>query len=584
MRTEKKKLLSILLAAITVLTSVFTSFTVQAASWPSFNSSKPIKVYTISTGNNTTAYSNSDLKTKIGTIYASDELFVQSIGQNSAGKWYCKLTYPTSKGRKTAWIPLSVITSATSPGEKGTASVGITTYRRASSSNKAGSISKGDIVYKLAESGSYVQVLYNIGSTSNPSGWRMAWVKKTDFTKSVKVSQGSQNTNSSDIAGMTDVTAYFAGKTVTLQSVQNGKYMCADKDYSNTPIFCNRNSASTWETFTVSSLTSDGWVGLKALSNNKYLSASNDITDTPVRACADNLLSWECFRIYLKGNDFYIKAQVNNKWLCVRVDKENAPVQSYASAPSTWERFNIRFNGQEQYVSATEIIKTAIENSIGANTNAYKALLDINTKYASQLTSSNEKGTVVFMFEGVGNNSSTSKRTNAMCVLVRNGDIIYVNRNSSTIPDYPFNPAKNEGTAMPTIRSGIYNFTTVNHRGKYAALNVTNASVVRFKNKNSFSNSTSTAINVHRRDSDNIAASNANWVNSAGCLLIGKSGKSNTSEYAHFIQALGIVSGNARGDAKKSNNVSGKIVVDRTYAYSYLSGVGYSDKAISTIR
>lgn len=43
------------------------------------------------------------------------------------------------------------------------------------------------------------------------------------------------------------------------------------------------------------------------------------------------------------------------------------------------------------------------------------------------------------MFEGVGNNSSASKRMNAMCVVVKNGDIVYLNRNCSTIPDYPFN-------------------------------------------------------------------------------------------------------------------------------------------------
>ncbi|MBR4026845.1 MAG: M23 family metallopeptidase, partial [Lachnospiraceae bacterium] len=249
---------------------------------------------------------------------------------------------------------------ATAPGEKGSASAGMTTYRRASSSQKAGSISKGDIVYKLATSGSYVQVLYNIGSVSNPSGWRMAWVTKDNFNKYVKI---SQTTNNSDVAGMTDVTAYFAGKTITLQSVQNGKYICADKDYSNTPIFCNRNTASTWENFQVSSLTSDGWVGFKALANNKYLSASNNITDTPVRACADKILQWECHRIYLKGNDFYIKAQVNNKWLCVRIDKTNAPLEAYGSKPLEWERLNIRFKEQGQYVSAAEIIKKAIENT-----------------------------------------------------------------------------------------------------------------------------------------------------------------------------------------------------------------------------
>ena len=58
---------------------------VKAASWPSFSNSKPIKVYTISSGNNTAAYSNSNLNSRSGTVWASDELYIFSIGKNSRG-------------------------------------------------------------------------------------------------------------------------------------------------------------------------------------------------------------------------------------------------------------------------------------------------------------------------------------------------------------------------------------------------------------------------------------------------------------------------------------------------------------------
>mgnify|MGYP003296726734 CR=1 FL=1 len=181
---KKKSLLCIMLAIIMCLSSTLTAY--AAVSWPSISSHKPIKVYTISTGNNTPAYSDSTFQHKIGTIYASDELYVQSIYQNSNGVWGCILTYPTSKGRKTAHVPLSVITNATELNSRYTAIANLTTYRRISSSLKAGSISKGDIVYKLAEQGSYVQVLYNIGSANNPSAWRMAWVTASDFNKAVQ--------------------------------------------------------------------------------------------------------------------------------------------------------------------------------------------------------------------------------------------------------------------------------------------------------------------------------------------------------------------------------------------------------------
>ena len=172
---------------------------------------------------------------------------------------------------------------------------------------------------------------------------------------------------------------------------------------------------------------------------------------------------------------------------------------------------------------------------------------------------------------------------NAMCVVVQNGRITYINRNSSTIPDYPFDPSKNDYTDMPTLKSGVYSFTTVNHNSSYAALKVLDAAVVRFSNKNSYYSSTSTGINVHRRSSDSIADKNASWVNSAGCLLVGKSGKSTSSEYAEFIKVLGIAGPNPTGTGKYTSKLTGKIVVDRTYAYNYLSNVGYPSSAIKAI-
>lgn len=380
MKKEKKKILSFILAVVTIFIAAFTPAITQAAvSWPSFNSSSPIKTYTLSTGNNTPAYSDCNLNNQIGTIYASDELYIQSIGTNASGTPYCKLSYPISGGkRKEAYIPLNTITSAVVPGETGTASTGITTYCRASSANKAGAISKGDIVYKMAESGSYVQVLYNIGSASNPSGWRMAWITKNNYSNYVNISQ-----DSGPFTGMIDVTAYFAGKTITIQSVQNGKYMCADANYNDTALMCNKDTPLNWETFTISEITPDGWVGIKAWTNNKNLSATYSITDTPVRACTDNLLLWECFRFYLRGDDFFIKAQVNNQWLSARVDKEGVPVEAYGPKPLDWERFKLRFSGQTQYITAEEV-KTALNiNNTQNNTQTNNWQMPMDNAYCT---------------------------------------------------------------------------------------------------------------------------------------------------------------------------------------------------------
>lgn len=181
----KKK--SLFISVLTIMMFLSSSITVYAAvSWPSINNNKPIKAFTINTANNTSAYSDSTFKRKVGTIDASDELSIQSIYQNRNEQWGCEVTYLTARGRKTAHILLSAITSATEVSGRYIATASITSYRRALASLKAGSISKGDTVYKLTEQGSYVQVLYNIGSVSNPSRWRMAWVTMDDFNKYVQ--------------------------------------------------------------------------------------------------------------------------------------------------------------------------------------------------------------------------------------------------------------------------------------------------------------------------------------------------------------------------------------------------------------
>lgn len=181
------KSMSVILAVITIFGSL-SLIASAAVSWPTINTNKPIKTYTISTGNNTTAYSSSSLASKKGTIYASDELYVYNIIKNSNGTYVAYCSYPVSNGRKYAYIPLNVITSAKAPSNSYSSRANLTTYRRANSSATAGSISKGDKVYKLATSGSWTQVLYNIGSASNPSGWRMAWVSTEKYNSYIKSS------------------------------------------------------------------------------------------------------------------------------------------------------------------------------------------------------------------------------------------------------------------------------------------------------------------------------------------------------------------------------------------------------------
>lgn len=225
-------------------------------------------------------------------------------------------------------------------------------------------------------------------------------------------------------------------------------------------------------------------------------------------------------------------------------------------------------------VTSTGLIKnlSSYINSYGITngSDAYNALMSIESKYSNLVNSTTNP--IVFMFEGAGNDASASKRFNAMCVVVKNKEIKFLSRNCSTLPDFPFNPSKNGGDDMPTIMAGTYNFTTVNHKDQYAALNVTDAPVVRYSGSGVRGyKSTSYGINVHKRSSDTLDASRS-WVNSSGCQIIGKT---DGNEYLNFCKAVGILNSGASSVGKWQNKVTGKIVIDRTQAYSSLGQVGY---------
>ena len=192
-----KRTLSALLVVVTIL-SMF-CFTAQAAvSWPSINSNKILKAYTISSGNNTTVYADANFTRKTGTVYASDLLYITQIGTNSKGALYISGTYPLDRGgRKTFYAPVNIITTASNfNGSYTTSRAQLTAYRRPGSSQTSGTIWVGDRVYKMAVSGNYTQILFNLGSASNITGWRLGWISTSNYNK--YIAKQSTNTSTSN--------------------------------------------------------------------------------------------------------------------------------------------------------------------------------------------------------------------------------------------------------------------------------------------------------------------------------------------------------------------------------------------------
>lgn len=173
MKNAMKKMFSVLMAV-----AILCSFSVPSA----FAVSGNTKCYTIP-NYNITAYSNTGLSKKVGTIFPSDELQVLQVTSR-----YCQVSYPLSKGgRRTAYIPTSSILWGTG-GSTVTASGKLTTYRRSGGSSY-GYVSKGDRVTILGKSGSWWQVKYPVSG-----GFKYAMVRSSEASR-VLGGQSSGSTN-----------------------------------------------------------------------------------------------------------------------------------------------------------------------------------------------------------------------------------------------------------------------------------------------------------------------------------------------------------------------------------------------------
>lgn len=236
-------------------------------------------------------------------------------------------------------------------------------------------------------------------------------------------------------------------------------------------------------------------------------------------------------------------------------------------------------------LSAAEIQTVMEEYGLDSDSAGAQALTSIQTVYTDALTDQQKNGVLVFFFEGAGDNNDPRLRENAMCVVIWQGEILYLNRSSTTLPDYPFTPWKNYGYPVPTLKSGIYAFDTQNHHGQYAALRVLNDQVLRFRGPSDYYEDVSyrQSIEIHRRAVEGVAPESASWANSVGCLLVGHAGTGYEDDYAGFARSVGIIGPEDSGNVRYRTQIHGTLIVDRSLASDYLLSVGYSDEAAAAL-
>jgi len=181
------------IALLVLFTMCFGAIPVYAAV-PNLAGNSYMKTYPLSTKNDTYVYTNTSFNTRGtaspykeygATIFASDEIRVHEV--DLVYRW-AYVSYMTSSGQwRSGYIKLSDLTSYNAPQDAMVSNARITAYNRPGGF-AYGTIFVGDLVYKLAESGDYSQVAFNISGEN----YKLAWIKTHDYNKYINVGHEPQ--------------------------------------------------------------------------------------------------------------------------------------------------------------------------------------------------------------------------------------------------------------------------------------------------------------------------------------------------------------------------------------------------------
>ncbi|MBD7911246.1 hypothetical protein [Clostridium cibarium] len=125
---------------------------------------------------NVTTYNTSSGTTVSGAIYPGDLCKVLD-----ATGTYWKVSYPTSKGAKIAYVNKANILSSTSYSKRISISANETVYTKSDMSTRFGSVYTTDTIYMLSPiSNGKAQIIYNVSG-----GYKIGWIYTTTTTKDI---------------------------------------------------------------------------------------------------------------------------------------------------------------------------------------------------------------------------------------------------------------------------------------------------------------------------------------------------------------------------------------------------------------
>ena len=271
----------------------------------------------------------------------------------------------------------------------------------------------------------------------------------------------------------------------------------------------------------------------------------------------------------------------------------NPPISTPTETPAISNTPSLKYNAE--WESDVEDLK--------GNKERETALLNVMKKYENEVEQK-DRSTVIYFIEGFGKDITedevvANKRSSALCVVVKNGDIVFACDESSTLPDQPLYkntnyPGVND---VPNIVDGVYYASGLNHKSgnsNYPALNINNnPKVVRINTDGlevNYYDSTTDDINIHKKIQEKIVSTTSDWANSAGCILVGHCDASRESkDYDRFAYIVGFAKdkdgdGFAETRNKKDNFTECKctVVIDRSQdtEYIYKKYEGITDTTI----
>lgn len=231
-------------------------------------------------------------------------------------------------------------------------------------------------------------------------------------------------------------------------------------------------------------------------------------------------------------------------------------------------------------------IKYHIESRYAGNTTQYRVAKNLMGAFNSV------DGNLIFVFDGVSTNlkkvtnwtgtgyvssDGSTSHLSAVCIVVRLNskgmpEIAFASENASTFADQVRGNNKNDGEDHLTTLDGVYNMQAINHKGKYAALNIqgiTTSRGIRFGVNSSYAGS-STSINFHYSYGGTTTSTSGN---STGCFTLGE----DKTEYNDFINALiGFPNAYSSGvlDESRESATSPKLNYNGAFSYKWHDIVG----------